>query len=107
MAKEVFENIGKTITEAAGKAVNKTEDFFTITRIKGKMAEEDRMINLICRKIGKEVYEEYKHGQAFSEVIAELCQDIERHENEKINLEKDLEFFKKAKEEDIFEADAE
>ncbi len=109
MAKDLFENIGKKITKVTGEAVNKTEDFFTVTKIKGRMAEEDRMIAQICRKIGREVYEEYKNGQVFSEVIVELCKDIERHEEEKKNQEKDLALFKETKneEEDIFEAEEE
>lgn len=97
MAKDFFENIGKTITNAADTAVNKTEDFFTVTKIKGKIAEENRMIDQICRNIGHEVFKEYLSGTAYSEAIAEMCKDIERHEGVIKEQERDLNLFQSKK----------
>lgn len=106
-ATDFFENIGRSIFKATSTAVDKTEDFFTVTKLKGKIAEEERMIDQICRNIGREVYKEYTNGQAYSEVIAEMCKDIKRHEEVKKTQEKDLALFqnKKTQEEDIFEAE--
>ena len=94
MAKEFFDNLGKTISKVAGEAVNKTEDFFAVTKIKGKIAEEKRMIEKICSKIGHEVYKEYKAGSVFSEALADLCAGIEKHEDEIFAQQKNLELFK-------------
>lgn len=105
MTKDIFENIGKTITKAADTAVSKTEDFFTVTKIKGKIAEEDRIIRQICEKIGRQVYEEYKNGSAYTDAVADLCKDIERHEFVKKEQQRDLElFYNKKTEESTDEA---
>lgn len=97
MTKEIFENIGKTITKAADTAVSKTEDFFTVTKIKGKIAEEDRMIRQICEKIGRQVYEEYINGTVYTDAVADLCKDIERHESAKKEQQRDLDLFRSQK----------
>lgn len=97
MTKDFFENIGKTITKATDTAVSKTEDFFTVTKIKGRIAEENRMIEQICRKIGHQVYDEYLKGTVYSESIADMCKDIERHEEEKKVQQKDLDLFRSKK----------
>ena len=97
MAKEFFDNLGKTISKVAGDAVTMTEDFFAVTKIKGKIAEEKRMIEKICAKIGHEVYKEYKSGTAFSETLAELCASIEKHEDEIFAQQQNLELYKEKK----------
>lgn len=98
MANEFFDNLGKTITKVAGDAVSKTEDFFAVTKIKGKIAEEKRMIEKLCCKIGHEVYKEYKAGSVFSETLADLCVGIEKHEEEILVQQQNLELFKEKKE---------
>ena len=103
MAKEFFDNLGKTITKVAGDAVSKTEDFFAVTKIKGKIAEEKRMIEKLCCKIGHEVYKEYKAGTAFSEILADLCDGIEKHEEEILVQQKNLELFREKKEDAVEE----
>ena len=90
---DFFENLGKSLTRATNTAVDKTEDFFTITKIKGKMAEEDRMINQICCNIGKAIYKDYQEGKEFSENILLLCKEIERHEEIKKAQKRDLDLF--------------
>jgi hypothetical protein len=94
MANEFFDNLGKTISKVAGEAKSKTEDFFAVTKIKGKIAEEKRMIEKLCCKIGHEVYKEYKKGGAFSDALADLCAGIEKHEEEILVQQKNLELFK-------------
>lgn len=101
MASDFFENVGKTINKTTSTVVSKTEEFFTVTKIKGKIAEENRMIDQICRNIGHEVLKEYLNGTVFSEEIVNMCKDIERHEEVKKEQERDLNLFqnKKAAEE--------
>ena len=98
MAKDFFDNLGKTISKVAGDAVNKTEDFFAVTKIKGKIAEEKRMIEKLCCKIGHEVYKEYQSGTVFSDVLADLCVSIEKHEEEIIAQQNNLDLFNEKKE---------
>ena len=90
---DFFENLGKTISKATNTAVDKTEDFFTVTKIKGKIAEEDRMINQICSNIGHIVYKEYLEGKELSDTVVTLCQEIERHEKTKKAQKRDLALF--------------
>lgn len=94
MAKDFFDKVGDTVTKAADAAVTKTEDFFTVTKIKGKIAEEERMIKQICCNIGRQVFEEYTNGIAYSEEIVKMCEDIGRHEEEKKVQQRDLDLFR-------------
>ena len=95
---DFFRDLGKTITKAAGDVSDKTGDFFEVTKLKGQISSEEKIISQAYAAIGEILYEEYEAGTVVSEEIAEICKDIDRHKKRIKVLEKDLGYVKGGKE---------
>ncbi len=95
---DFLRDLGKTITKAAEDVSDKTGEFFEVTKMKGQIASEEKIISQAYAAIGAILYKEYENGTAVSEEIAEICKDIDRHKKRISALEKDLKYMKGGKE---------
>lgn len=91
---DFLRGLGQTITKTASDVTDKTEEFFEVTKLKGQIASEEKVINQAYASLGGMLYKEYENGTVVSEEIAEICKDIDRHKERIEVLEKDLGYLK-------------
>lgn len=95
---DFLRGLGQTITKTASDVSDKTEEFFEVTKLKGQISGEEKVINQAYARIGEILYREYSEGTVVSEEIAEICSDIDRHKERIEALEKDLGYLRGKKE---------
>ena len=91
-----LENLGKIISEKAGKAVDvvaqkagetvdviskKAEETVEITKIKSQIGTMERNNERDYKDIGKMIYERYKKGEVVDGEFIELCEAISERED--------------------------
>lgn len=87
---DFLRGLGQTITKTANNVTDKTEEFFEITKLRGQISGEEKIITQAYARLGEMLYKEYEAGTVVSEEIAEICKDIDRHKEKIEVLEKDL-----------------
>lgn len=87
---DFLRGLGQSITQAANDVTDKTEEFFEVTKIRGQISSEEKIIRQAYAKIGEILYKEYSEGTVVSEEIANICKDVDGHKDRIETLEKDL-----------------
>lgn len=80
-AKNGAVNLGKQV-------VDKTNGFVSLAKIKFAISEEKNKINEIYADIGRTVYDNYTKGDYVEEEIREFCENIDKHSEELMTLQK-------------------
>ncbi len=88
----IFDDLGKKISKAGGNAVEKTKQRTEISRINGRIKEENKKIDESYRKIGEMFVENFRE-EAPEEFLVFIRQIDESHDN----IEKYLEDINKVK----------
>ena len=91
---DFLRGLGQTITKTANDVTDKTEEFFEITKLRGQISGEEKVIHQAYARLGELLYKEYEAGTAVSEDVAEICKDIDRHKERVSALEKDLSYLR-------------
>lgn len=76
MGNDFFTELGKTFTKTAKELEKKTDSFLEQQKIRNKISSETRMIDKIYQDMGMVMYQKYISGEALSEDMAALCDDI-------------------------------
>lgn len=95
---DFLRGLGQSITQAANDVTDKTEEFFEVTKIRGQISGEEKIIRQAYAKLGEILYKEYTEGTVVSETIADICKDVDAHKERIEALEKDLAYLRGKKE---------
>lgn len=75
---EFFDELGKTITDAADKVGKKTEQVIEIQRVKTQISSMERNIEKNISELGEIIYEKYQLGEELDQEFIPVCEEIQR-----------------------------
>lgn len=75
---EFFDELGRTITDAADKVGKKTEKIVELQRVKGQISSMERNIEKNISELGYMVYEKYQLGEELDQKFIPICEEIQR-----------------------------
>ncbi|MDL2295301.1 hypothetical protein LJC18_00580 [Lachnospiraceae bacterium OttesenSCG-928-E19] len=91
---DFFEDLGKKITKVADDVVKKTGDTVEIQKIKSQIRILDRSDERDFTDMGKIIYDKFRKGEVVDETFISFCEEIERREETREELEKEIENIK-------------
>lgn len=77
-----MEDLGKRITETAETVSKKTEEVVGVQKIKSQIRVMERNNERDFQDIGKMVYDKFKEGEVVDAKFIELCEAVEKREDE-------------------------
>ena len=90
MAEFNFDDLKKTITDAADVVTKKTEAFVSIQKLKGQIYTLERSIDKKYQELGAVVFEQYSKGDKINDESAVVCEEISRVNANIAELREDL-----------------
>lgn len=87
---DFFGELGKKISDVAVDISKKAEDTFEVQKIKGDIRSIKRANERDLRDIGRMVYEKFRKGEVDDTEYINLCEQIERREEEIENWEEQI-----------------
>lgn len=90
MGNDFFENLGKTITKTAEKVGKKAEEVVELQKLRSQLAGAEREIEKNCQDLGEIVYRRFVEGEAVSEELAIICDEITRLRSQASDLREDI-----------------
>ena len=78
MAEFNFDDLKKTITEAADVVTKKTGAFVSVQKLKGQIYTLERSIDKKYQELGAIIFEEYSNGDKVNDESAVVCEEISR-----------------------------
>lgn len=76
MADINFEDLGKTISNAAENVSKKTEAFLEIQKIRAQIHSAQRAVEKGYKDLGELIYQRYDAGEGVDCEVAVICEDI-------------------------------
>ena len=76
MAEFNFDDLKKTISDAAEVATRKAGDFVSIQKLKGQIYTLERSVDKKYQELGAIVFEEYAKGEKINDESAVVCEEI-------------------------------
>ncbi|MCI8797240.1 MAG: hypothetical protein HFG89_10345 [Dorea sp.] len=87
---DFFGELGKKISDVAVDISKKAEDTFEVQKIKGDIRSIKRANERDLRDIGRMVYEKFRKGEVDDTEYINLCEQIEKREEEIENWEEQI-----------------
>ena len=87
---DFFGELGKKISDVAVDISKKAEDTFEVQKIKGDIRSIKRANERDLRDIGRRVYEKFRKGEVDDTEYINLCEQIEKREEEIENWEEQI-----------------
>lgn len=87
---DFFGELGKKISDVAVDISKKAEDTFEVQKIKGDIRSIKRANERDLRDIGRMVYEKFRKGEVDDAEYINLCEQIEKREEEIENWEEQI-----------------
>ncbi len=87
---DFFGELGKKISDVAVDISKKAEDTFEVQKIKGDIRSIKRANERDLRDIGRMVYEKFRKGEVDDTEYINLCEQIEKREEEIENWEEHI-----------------
>ena len=87
---DFFCELGKKISDVAVDISKKAEDTFEVQKIKGDIRSIKRANERDLRDIGRMVYEKFRKGEVDDTEYINLCEQIEKREEEIENWEEQI-----------------
>lgn len=87
---DFFGELGKKISDVAVDISKKAEDTFEVQKIKGDIRSIKRANERDMRDIGRMVYEKFRKGEVDDTEYINLCEQIEKREEEIENWEEQI-----------------
>ena len=75
----MLENFGKKVGEVAKITTKKSGDMLEKTKLNFNIKKEEDSIKKLYTEIGKEYYRSVISGEAISEKVGQLCDEIKKH----------------------------
>lgn len=82
--------VGKTATDAAGKAGNKASELIEVGKLKSKISAKKQEAASAKKEIGNYCYGLFEQGGIDDSVILELCEKIKSCKEEIADLEQQI-----------------
>ena len=79
---DLFNNLGQKIADMASDLGKKTEDTVEIQKLKSEIRSLQRANDRDLKDIGLKVYEKFEKGELEDECYRELCEAIEKREDD-------------------------
>lgn len=79
---DFFEELGKRISDVASDLGKKTEDTIEIQKIKGEIRSLKRANDRDLMDLGRMVYDKFQKGEISDTDYIDLCDNIEKREEE-------------------------
>lgn len=76
MAEINFEDLGKTISNAAEAVGKKTEAFIAVQKLRGQIHSSERSIEKNYKDLGEIIFRRYAIGETVDEEVAIVCEEI-------------------------------
>lgn len=90
MADFNFDDLRKTITDAAEVVTKKTGDFVSIQKLKGQIYTLERSIDKKYQELGAVVFDEYAKGGKVNDESAVVCEEISQVNANIVELREEL-----------------
>ena len=88
--KDIFEEIGKVLSETAETVSNKAGEVVEIQRVRSQMNTLKRSNTRDFKDMGLLIYEKFKNGEVIDTELVTICEGIEKRENACEELEQQL-----------------
>ena len=88
--KDIFEEIGKVLSETAETVSNKAGEVVEIQRVRSQMNTLKRSNTRDFKDMGLLIYEKFKNGEVIDTELVTICEQIEKRENACEELEQQL-----------------
>jgi ribosomal protein L40E len=82
--------IGKYIEDGVSNVAYKSENLFEVSKLNMAISSEEKMIDDICKKIGKKIYKDYKEKKINDKSLIDKCEEIDEIEKDISALKKKL-----------------
>lgn len=86
--KDRLSKIGKYLEDGVSNVAYKSENLIEVSKLNMAISSEEKMVDDICRKIGKKIYNDYKEKKVTDKSLINKCEEIEA-------IEKDINALKK------------
>jgi hypothetical protein len=80
MNKEIFDDIGRFVSDTADKVSRKTSEVVELTRLKNQVYGLEREIKKDYQDLGKMIYEKYTSEGTIVPELLPLCEEIAQKE---------------------------
>ena len=88
--KDIFEEIGKVLSETAETVSNKAGEVVGAQRVRSQMNTLKRSNTRDFKDMGLLIYEKFKNGEVIDTELVTICEEIEKRENACEELEQQL-----------------
>ena len=105
---EFFDKVKKAAADVASVSSKQSKKIYAIAKLKLEIAEKQKEVKEIYKKIGFDAYQAYKANADIVERVAVMLEAIDKLEDEMAYLRKSIEDIKNTDEvgiDDVFEAD--
>lgn len=76
MSSDIFEDISKKISKAAGDVGRKTNEVIERQRLRNQIVTMEREIGILCESMGKIIWERYEEEQVVEAELLVTCEAI-------------------------------
>lgn len=76
MGDDFLNNLKQTITETAEVVGKKTEDLVEIQKLRNKVRNAEKNVEMDYRKLGEIIFRRFSDGEVMDEELAEICDGI-------------------------------
>lgn len=90
MADIKFDELGRTISNAAENVGRKTELFLEIQKMKSRLHSAQRAVEKSCRELGELIYRRYDEGEKMDSEVSLICEDIDQMKEVMEELQEEL-----------------